>query len=305
MIGSADCTRQPGIRSPGARAVKSRRIALTATALLVTSSLPVLAQGVTAPRLAIFGVPLGASDAEIDQMARTRAFTGPMLSNVCRDGQVCSWKVNIENIPGTEFISTKWGHRTLPDRMEAFSFAFTAPPNEHRIWSAGSDQTFGDQYNVSAAAPMLSDVLAELRQRFGEPVRVNGLGRGGAELGWDAKLWWLWDANGHALRSWTTQTTNTCHAAIGMASVEPGTGALANRNVAPVEPRAFLLARQGNCARAVEVGIAHRQGHVYKLKVRVIDFQAGHDSQFYTNRFLNEQRRALDAQRSSRNRPDF
>lgn len=281
------------------------KLTLILSALIGGVALPVLAQSTSAPQLAIFGVPLGASDAEIDQMAQQRGFAGPMLGNVCRDGQVCSWKVNIENIPGTEFISTKWGYRKFPDRMEAFSFAFTAPPNEHRVWSAASDQTFGDQYNVSAAAPNLSDVLAELRQRFGEPVRVDGLGRGRAEVGWDAKLWWLWDANDRALRSWTTQTTNTCHAAIGMASVEPGTGALANRNVAPVEPRAFLLARQGNCARAVEVGIAHRQGRVYKLKVRVIDFQAGHDSQFYTNRFLNEQRRALDAQRSSQNRPDF
>lgn len=217
--------------------LRTSKLTLLASAMIGMLALPALAQSTSVPQLAIFGVPLGASDAEIDRMAQQRGFTGPMLGNVCRDGQVCSWKVNIENIPGTEFISTKWGHRTLPDRTEAFSFAFTAPPNEHRIWSAGSDQTFGDQHNVSAAAPNLSDVLAELRQRFGEPVRVDGLGRGRAEVGWDTKLWWLWDANGRALRSWTTQTTNTCHAAIGMASVDPGNSALANRNVAPVEPR--------------------------------------------------------------------
>ncbi len=170
------------------------RIALLGFAAL---ALPVLAQSLAGPSLDVFGVPLGATATDIERMAARRGITGPTLDGDCRTGRICSYRVNIENLAGTEFVSTMWGNRRLPDRMESFSFAFTAPPNAPRIWSAGSDQTFGDRYTPSPAAPLLNDVLAELRQRFGEPARM--FAAGGGEISRNlpvGQIYWVWDAQG-------------------------------------------------------------------------------------------------------------
>jgi hypothetical protein len=87
--------------------------------------------------------------------------------------------------------------------------------------------------------------------------------------------------------------------------VETGNTVCANWNAAPVNPRPFLLARQGNCARVVRAEIGHARGLVYSLSVRMADFQVGHDAQFRTNQFLREKNGEADRPRSSRNRPDF
>ena len=268
-------------------------------------ALPFLAQSPSGPSLTVFGVPLGATAVDVERMAAQRGITGPTLAGDCRTGRICSYRVNIENLPGTEFVSTMWGNRRLPDRMESFSFAFTAPPNAPRIWSAGSDQTFGDRYTPSPAAPLLNDVLAELRQRFGEPARM--FAAGGGEISRNlpvGQIYWIWDAQGRPV-PWTKVSRQTCYLAISQAMVETGNTVRASWNAAPVNPRPFVLARQGNCARVVRAEIGHARGLVYSLSVRMADFQAGHDAQFRTNQLLREKGGEADTARSARNRPDF
>ncbi|MGR4889996.1 hypothetical protein ACIPPQ_03120 [Sphingopyxis sp. LARHCG72] len=265
-------------------------------------ALPVSAQNSAGPSLAVFGVPLGGTAADVERMVGQRGFGG--FTDHCQAARICRYRVNIENLQGTEFFSTSWGFRRLADRTEAFSFAFTAPPNEHRIWSAGSDQSFGDWFNVSASAPILPDVLAELRKRFGEPVRTQGLEARRANAGNHGQLWWLWDAEGRPVR-WTRETHQTCYLAMGKASVETGLTLHVNSNAAPVDPQPFLRARQGNCAYAVRADIGHTRGLVYSLSIRAVDFKAGHDAQYRTNQLLREKRGEGDSARSNRNRPDF
>lgn len=279
----------------------------TRCALLVFTALasPVVAQSTAGPSLAVFGVPIGATAADIERMAAQRGIAGPTLDGDCRTGRICSYRVIIENLPDTEFVSTMWGNRRLADRMESFSFAFTAPPNAPRIWSAGSDQTFGDRYTPSPAAPLLNDVLAELRQRFGEPARM--FAAGGGEISRNlpvGQIYWVWDAQGRSV-PWTKMSRQTCYLAISQAMVETGNTVRASWNAAPVNPRPFLLARQGNCARVVRAEIGHARGLVYSLSMRMADFQAGHDAQFRTNQLLREKPGEADSVRSTRNRPDF
>lgn len=279
--------------------------ALGAFVLAGVTFLPALAQDGKGPELAVFGVPLGGTAANIDAMAVQRGIIGPALESDCRTGRICRHRVNIENLPGTEFVTTMWGNRRLADRMESFSFAFTAPPNDPRIWSAGSDQTFGDRYNPSAAAPLLNDVLAELRQRFGEPARM--FAAGGAEVSRAlpvGDIYWVWDAQGRRV-PWTKVSRDTCYHAISQAMVQSGNTVRADWNAAPVNPRPFLLARQGNCARVVRAEIGHARGLVHSLSVRMADFQAGHDAQFRTNQLLREKANDANRARSDRNRPDF
>ena len=252
------------------------------------------------PALHILGVPLGGTVADIERMSRAQGFQGYSRENYCDSGRLCRHRVNIENVPGTDFIFTMWGQKKTADHSLAISFAFTAPPNAHRIWSAGTDQRFGDERNPGASAPMWADVQAELNQRFGKASYVRPLNGGTQAL----HMRWVWDTNGRLL-NWTKPMFNNCGPAIARASVEPGIGVLANSNVAPLQPQAFLWARQGGCARAAEVEMYQTRGVVYYLKVRVMDFQMGHDSQYYTTRMLNEHRAKENRARTVNNKPNF
>lgn len=261
---------------------------------------------VATPQLAVFGVPVGASMAEVKAMGKARGYRMEARPGYCSDAELCTRLVNIENLPGTEFISSIRGHRKFADREESFRFAFTARPGDMRVWSAGSDQRFGDRYRPSAAAPLLNDVLAELRQRFGEPaVLLDG---GGQLMSGSRrplhKIYWLWDDKGRPVR-WTKAMWNTCVHAIGMAAVPPGSGHSSQDNPVGTDPRPFLLARQGGCAAAVSVELGHQKGLVHGLQVRVVDFRAGHDAQYHTNQLLKKLRAESSAVRSRQNRPDF
>ena len=104
---------------------------------------------------------------------------------------------------------------------------------------------------------------------------------------------------------WTKVSRQTCYLAISQAMVETDNTVRASWNAAPVNPRPFLLARQGNCARIVRAEIGHAHGLIYSLSVRMADFQAGHDAQFRTNQLLRDKRGEADSARSTRNRSDF
>lgn len=254
---------------------------------------------------AIFNVPLGGTADQVYAMAEARGVRQQASPAYCLPDEYCLHHANIEALAGTEFLSNLWGGRRLADRTEHFSFAFTAPPNEHRIWSAGSDQTFGSSVNPSTAAPLLTDVFAQLRQRFGEPVMMLDGSGGKLRPGQlPGQLWWLWDAQGRPI-AWTKHVYDTCTVAWGWAKVGPGASAFNSRNDAATDPRTFALARQGNCAIAIRAAIGHERGLVYSLSVRAVDFQAGHDALFHTSRFVQEKREEANKARSDRNRPDF
>jgi len=259
------------------------------------------------PPLAVFGAPLGGTIAQVEQMALSRGYRRQASAAYCRDGEICVRHANIEELPGTDFVNDIWGGRKLPDRTEGFNFRFVAPPNEARAWSIGSDQEFGDWYHPSSAAPLLTDVLAELQARFGMPAAQ--FGGGGAKLaaggGQDQsrQLWWLWDDQGRPLH-WSDQMRATCYEALGSTAVSPGYmfGGITN---AVVNPKPFLLARQGNCAVAARAIYGQTRGLVYSLSIRIVDFRAGHDALFRTNQLLQDKRGQANQQRSTRNRPDF
>lgn len=250
---------------------------------------------------AIFDVPLGGTEEQATAMARARGVLLQASPAYCLPNEYCLHRANIEALPGTEFLSNMWGGRRLADRTEHFAFAFTAPPNDHRIWSAGSDQTFGGTYRPSAAAPLLNDVLAELRRRFGEPVMLFDGGGGRLPQGQlPGVIWWLWDSGGRPV-----PFNRDCAIALEWGKVGPGGSAAQSRNDAATDPRTFVSARRGNCALAIKATIGQERGLVNSLSVRMVDFQAGHDALFHTTRFVQERRAEANQTRSRQNRPDF
>ncbi len=278
----------------------------TMVAILLAGACALQAQQKSGPSLAVFGVPMGATAAEVEEAVANRGYRKVARPGYCSDGELCPRRVNIENLPGTEFLYSLRGYKETAGRKESLKFAFVGPGNDSRTWSGGSDQTFGDSFHPSGDAPLLNDVLAEMRQRFGQPsVMLDG---GGRALETSRRpvhrIFWLWDADGRPL-AWTRAMSNTCAVAIHKASVGPGWGTTAGDNPVATDPAPFLLARQGNCAGAVRVELGHKDGVVYSLSVRVVDFRAGHDAQYRTTQLLTRLNAEADRQRSQQNRPDF
>ncbi len=279
-------------------------VAILSTLYAAFSLLPNVAAA-QSPALSIFEVPIGAAAADVEAMAASQGVIERSPTNRCIPGRLCSSPSVIERIPGTEFVSTLWGNRTLPDRTLAFSFAFTAPPNAHRVWAAGSDQTFGNRYAPSGAAPLLTDVLAELRARFGEPSRYTGAGGAAVSSIRDARAyWWIWSPSGQQLR-WDHRVHRDCDLAMAKSAVLPGNSGVADRNSVAVDPEPFFLARRANCAQVVRAEFGHTNGLVYALSVRIADFEAGHDAYVQTRNIVLAGREESNRQRSTQNRPRF
>lgn len=254
-------------------------------------------------QLAVFGVPLGATVADVQQMARSRGISGPIDERCNNLANLCGWRVNIENLPGTEFHSTISGQIRQGEREEAFAYAFMAPPNDHRIWSAGSESRYGKWFAPGSNAPLFTDVVAELTRRFGEPAAVFSSGGGPVSRALPpGDLYWAWDAAGVPVR-WTQLQRQTCYHAVGKSAVIPK--AASNRNPVATDPEPFLLARRGNCAVMVRAQIGHEKGLVHYLQVHVLDFKTGHDALFRTTQLVRQQRAKANSERSITNRPDF
>lgn len=277
-----------------------RAAAATVLALSLAAAAPQ-----EASRFSIFDVPLGASATDIDAMAAVRGYQGRTPAGRCLQSYVCWHRITIEGLPGTEFMTTMWGERRLPERRESFSFAFAAPPNAHMVWASGSDQYFGAPQQPGPDAPLLSDVMNELNQRYGPPSQVYGAGGARLPQGSPPRmLWWVWDASGRPVR-WTDDMRETCYRAMSQSAVIHGGAAIADRNAAATDAGPLILARQGNCAKVVRVEIDHIRGLVQSLSVRMADFQAGHDAFVHTLRLVEAQRAVTNRNRSERNRPTF
>lgn len=279
--------------------------AVMGVAALIAQATPAIAKKLDSPP-EIFGVPLGADIAAVEAMAGTRGVVDYSRPNYCDEGTLCLERFNIENLPETDFLSALKSHRKTPEKRESFSYAFTGPANVPQVWSAGSDQEFGTSSQPSSAAPLLSDVVAELRNRFGAP--AIELAHGGSLPSRNlpmGEMWWVWDSSGNPV-AWSDQVRRTCYSAMLKANVAGGKYITYENNPVATDPQPFLLARQGNCATMVRAVINYdRRGLVYNLSVKAVDFKRGHDAQFYTNAFVAQQRAAQNSQRSARNKPDF
>lgn len=284
--------------------------AILAASVLATASAVVYAQNI-APRHSVFEVPLGGSIEQVEQMGATRGYTSQARSTACQESELCKSEANLENLPGTNFLNHAWGWRIFPDRRESFRFVFTAPPNESRVWSAGSDLEFGTWMQPSAAAPLLRDVLQELNGRYGRPGAA--FGDGGAQLrpgAQPAEYWWVWDSNRNPV-TWgpgnpaTSAIRRTCYTALLQTASYPGRSLTGSGNATVTNPKPFLLARQGNCAVAVRVEIGQTRGLVHRISIRMVDFKTGHDALYATTRHISRMRSDANQRRSQSNRPDF
>ncbi len=266
----------------------------------------------TPPPFAVFEVPLGGTMADIDRMAAKRGYRPLSRPGYCPGQELCRNVSNLENLPKTDFINQIWGWRETADRKESFRFVFTAGPNEHRIWSAGSDQEFGKWFGPSAAAPLARDVLAALFDRYGRPAITYGPGgailEGRSEQ--PVEYWWLWDAKGNPaswgpLKRGNTHLRSPCYGALLQAATTPGSGITGTGNASVTSPNTFRAAREGNCAVALRAEVYQAKGLVHKLSIRMVDFQRGHDANYATTRHISALRVGANAERSERNRPDF
>lgn len=248
-------------------------------------------------------------------MARSRGYRAQARPQYCTSGEYCTLRANVENFPGTEFLAQLNGVVRDEKREESFNFYFTGPPNASRVWSAGLDQTFGDWFRPSAAAPLVGDALAAVRARFGPTSYEEGTIADMSNQGSGLEMVWYWDAQGRLIKPpamprnrWpraAAEAWNNCSNALHKAKVTPGFGYSGVQNMVATDPTPFLLARRGNCARAARVEIGQTRGQMHKLYIRVVDFQAGHDALFHTTKLIAEQRAAANRTRSATNRPDF
>lgn len=297
--------------------VRAACLAMSGVALALAAS-PAAAQRnpATEPSpLAIFGVPLGGTLADVEAMAQSRGYRPHARPQYCNSGEYCLWRANVENFPGTEFLADLQGFVKDDQRVESFRFYFTAPPNEPRIWSAGLDQRFGDWFRPSAAAPLARDTLAAIRSRFGASSYEEGTLADTSNRGSGMEMIWFWDSAGRLIRPpamarhvWpraAAEAWNNCQTAMAQAKVTPGDGLGGIHNIVATNPKPLVLARSGNCARGVRVEIGQTRGHMHRLHIRMIDFKAGHDALFHTTKLVNERRAASNQARSATNRPDF
>lgn len=264
----------------------------------------------------LLGVPMGADLAATEVILGARGYARQGRPDYCDNGRFCEWPITIENLPGTRFVSAVHGWREQPDREENFNFHMTAPPNETRVWAAGLEQRFGKWFAPSPAAPLASDVLAEIRARYGPSTYESGDLVNPSSNGSTLSMRWVWDSNGGlyrypdvARKQWPKAllaSRDNCVTAFAKAAVPPGNGSGGGgSNAAAVRPEPFLLARQGNCALMMEAELSQTRGKLYRLYIRVVDFKAGHDALFHTTRLVTAERARADAQRSRENRPDF
>lgn len=287
---------------------------LVAALLVVTA--PTTAQPASEPSpLAIFGVPLGATVADVEAMARSRGYHAQARPQYCTSGEYCTLRANVENFPGTEFLAQLNGIIRDATREESFNFYFTGPPNASRVWAAGLDQKFGDWFRPSTAAPLVGDALATVRSRFGPASWEEGTITDMSNRGSGLEMVWYWDAQGRLIKPpalprnrWpraAAEAWNNCNVAFSKAKVTPGYGYSSVQNMVATNPEPFLLARSGNCAHAARVEIGQTRGQMHTLYIRVIDFQAGHDALFHTTKLVAEKRADANRARSEANRPDF
>lgn len=284
---------------------------------MVPGHVPLLAmqQPGQSPSLNILGVPIGATVAEVEAMARSRGLRPQSRAQYCTSGEFCTLRANVENFAGTEFLAELNGYVRDADRQESFLFYFTGAPNETRVWSAGLDQRFGDWSRPSKAAPMANDALAAIRARFGPTTHEEGTIANMSNQGSGMTMMWYWDSNGRLIRPpalarhlWPRSAVdqwNNCSSAYAKAKTAPGHGYSSVHNLVATDPTPFVLARNGKCARAARVEFGQTRGHMHKLHIRVVDFQAGHDALFHTTRLVSERRGTANATRSATNKPDF
>ena len=269
-----------------------------------------------AKKIELLGIPIGADLSFAQSILVARGYSQQTRPNYCDNSRYCESAITIENLPGTRFVSALHGWREQPEREENFNFYMTAPPNETRIWAAGLEQRFGKWFAPSAAAPLASDALAEVRARYGPATYESGSLTNPTRNGSSLSLIWVWDSNGRLYRypdisrlHWPKallETRDNCSVAFAKAAVAPGNGSgQGTSNAAAINPEPFLLARKGNCALMMEAELSQSRGKLYRLQIRIVDFRAGHDALFHTTRLVSEERAKADAQRSRTNRPDF
>ena len=267
-------------------------------------------------KIELLGIPIGADLASAESMLAARGYSRQTRPNYCDNGRFCEAPITIENLPGTRFVSALHGWRDQPGKEESFNFHMTAPPNEARVWAAGLEQRFGDWFQPSAAAPLASDILTEIRTRYGPSTYESGNLTDPSNRGSSLSMVWVWDSNGGLYRypdvsrlRWPKallETRDNCQVAFAKAAVPPGKGTGGGTgNAAAINPEPFLLARKGNCALMMEAELSQTRGKLHRLYIRIVDFRAGHDALFHTTRLVSEERGKADAQRSRSNRPDF
>lgn len=292
----------------------SRKAPLSILAATFAIGSPAVAADAPSP-LAILGVPVGATVADVEAMARSRGYRAQARPQYCTSGEYCTLRANVENFPGTEFLAQLNGVVRDATREESFNFYFTGPPNASRVWSAGLDQKFGDWFRPSAAAPLVGDALAAVRARFGPTSYEEGTITDMSTRGSGVEMVWFWDAQGRLIKPpslpryrWprpAAEAWNNCNVALAKAKVTPGFGYSSVQNMVATDPTPFQLARSGKCARAARVEIGQTRGQMHTLYIRVIDFQAGYDALFHTTKLVAEKRAAANRTRSETNRPDF
>lgn len=284
--------------------------------MLAAGAALLLGAAPAARKIELLGIPIGADLASAQSILVARGYSRQTRPNYCDDGRYCESIITIENLPGTRFVSALHGRREQPEREENFNFYMTAPPNETRVWAAGLEQRFGKWFAPSAAAPLASDALAEVRSRYGPSTYESGNLTDPSSNGSSLALVWVWDSNGKLYRypdvsrmHWPKallETRDNCSEAFARSAVAPGGGSgHGTNNAAAIDPEPFLLARKGNCALMMEAELSQTRGKLHRLHIRIVDFRAGHDALFHTTRLVSAERGKADAQRSRTNRPDF